>query len=203
MARKTKEEAEKTRQLLLDAAEDMFLEKGVAATSLEDIARHAGMTRGAVYWHFENKQALFDAMHERVKLPLEESFEHVLIAPDPLAALEQHCIYVLVHLTKDIRAQKVMTILALKCEENDANQSNVERQCQKRNEYVERSRKIFAQAKKEGKLADGISAEAAAIGLHAYIWGLLNDFLRSNQPYDMAKMAKSFIGTYFRGIIAE
>jgi len=48
MARRTKAEAAATREALIDAAEEMFMEHGVARTSLEQIARHAGMTRGAV-----------------------------------------------------------------------------------------------------------------------------------------------------------
>jgi len=50
MARKTKEEAEKTRQLLLDCALTVFLRKGYSATTLNDIAEEANLTRGAVYW---------------------------------------------------------------------------------------------------------------------------------------------------------
>ena len=62
--RRTKEEAEQTRQAILDAAEALFLTNGVARTSLEMIARECGVTRGAVYWHFQNKRALLDALAE-------------------------------------------------------------------------------------------------------------------------------------------
>ena len=48
--RRTKEQAEQTRTSILASAEILFLEKGVAHTSLEHIAKHAGVTRGAVYW---------------------------------------------------------------------------------------------------------------------------------------------------------
>ena len=76
MARRTKEEALATRHKLLDAAEHLFQSQGVSRTSLQDIARRAGATRGAVYWHFKDKADLFNAMMERVTLPLEESFNH-------------------------------------------------------------------------------------------------------------------------------
>ena len=55
MARRTKFEAEKTRNAILDAAEKVFYKRGVARTSLEQIARAAHVTRGAVYWHFHDK----------------------------------------------------------------------------------------------------------------------------------------------------
>lgn len=59
MARKTKQQAEETRQEILDAAIKTFSERGVSATSLADIAKSAGVTRGAIYWHFKNKVDLF------------------------------------------------------------------------------------------------------------------------------------------------
>jgi TetR/AcrR family acrAB operon transcriptional repressor len=62
MARKTKEEAAVTRESILMAALDLFTEKGYSSTTLVDIAKRIGMTRGAVYWHFENKQALLTAL---------------------------------------------------------------------------------------------------------------------------------------------
>ena len=61
----TKEHAEKTREDLLRAGLKMFSEKGFASTRLEDIAKEANVTRGAFYWHFQNKMDLFLALFER------------------------------------------------------------------------------------------------------------------------------------------
>ena len=57
--RKTKEEAYQTRCNLLVAALSVFYERGVAQASLDEIAKAAGVTRGALYWHFKNKEDLF------------------------------------------------------------------------------------------------------------------------------------------------
>lgn len=65
MVRKTKEEAAETRSRLLDTAEEVFLREGVTRTSLQRIAEAAGLTRGAIYWHFQDKADLFNAMMER------------------------------------------------------------------------------------------------------------------------------------------
>ena len=62
MARKTKEEADKTRRAILEASFEVFVQKGFARATLEDVARKAGVTRGAVYWHFRDKTALFSAL---------------------------------------------------------------------------------------------------------------------------------------------
>ena len=60
--RRTKQDAMQTREAILDAAETLFYEQGVAGTTLSHIAASAGLTRGAIYWHFSNKLELFRAM---------------------------------------------------------------------------------------------------------------------------------------------
>ena len=61
------EYAESTRRALLDSATRLFAEKGFAATSLDEVAADARVTKGAVYHHFSNKQALFEAAAERLE----------------------------------------------------------------------------------------------------------------------------------------
>ena len=73
MVRRTKEDAEITRNRLLDAAQEVFDMKGVTGASLSDVAQAAGLTRGAIYWHFENKVDLFNAMLRRTTLPFEQA----------------------------------------------------------------------------------------------------------------------------------
>ncbi len=58
MARKTKQQALETRQHILDVAMRLFSQQGVSATSLAQIAQAAGVTRGAIYWHFKDKSDL-------------------------------------------------------------------------------------------------------------------------------------------------
>ena len=60
--KRTAEEAAKTRTDLLDAALAVFSQKGYSATRLQDIAAMAGVTRGAIYHHFQNKAGLFEAL---------------------------------------------------------------------------------------------------------------------------------------------
>ena len=53
---------QRTRQRLLNGARDVFLKTGYQGATLDDIAAAAGFTKGALYWHFPNKQALFLAL---------------------------------------------------------------------------------------------------------------------------------------------
>src|SRR4051795_9854827 len=62
---------EDTREKLLDAAAEVFAEKGYANTSMDDVAAAAGMTKGALYWNFDGKESLFHTLlEERVYGPL-------------------------------------------------------------------------------------------------------------------------------------
>jgi AcrR family transcriptional regulator len=77
--RRTKEEAEETKQKIINAAVELFETNGYNATRIEDIAEKTGMTRGAVYWHFKNKDDLFVSIFElfekRLDRLLDESKE--------------------------------------------------------------------------------------------------------------------------------
>lgn len=70
MARKKKEEAQKTRQQLIEAAIGLFATRGVANTTLADIADAAQLTRGAVYWHFSSKAEIFNAISSQTNIEL-------------------------------------------------------------------------------------------------------------------------------------
>ncbi len=75
MSRSNRERTEQTRQALMDAARRLFIEKGYAETATPDIVAAAGMTRGALYHHFEDKKALFRAVIEREAADVAEEIE--------------------------------------------------------------------------------------------------------------------------------
>lgn len=62
MARRTKEEAQHTRETILTAALDTFCEKGYSRTTFDEIAKKINLTKGAVYWHFKNKPDIIKAL---------------------------------------------------------------------------------------------------------------------------------------------
>ncbi|MEY8013750.1 TetR/AcrR family transcriptional regulator [Mycobacterium servetii] len=81
------EYAEQTRQALLDAAAAAFAERGFAATSIADIAATARVTKGAVYHHFPDKRALFEAVLNRCDEAAQaQVFDAVARYPDDLWA---------------------------------------------------------------------------------------------------------------------
>ena len=79
---------ERTRALLLDAAEDVFAEKGFTPATLDDIARTAGYTKGAIYNHFATKEDLFLAVSDRYWRRYFDNFAEVLSAATEVGARE-------------------------------------------------------------------------------------------------------------------
>jgi AcrR family transcriptional regulator len=100
MVRRTKEAAAETREQLLEAAERVFRKRGVTRTSLARIAATAGVTRGAVYWHFRDKVDLFDAMCARATSPMHALLDRASedARAGALATLRTICLQALVHL---------------------------------------------------------------------------------------------------------
>jgi len=80
--RRTKAEAEQTRNDILKAALILFDEQGYAQTTLSTIARKAKVTRGAIYWHFENKEEILAALAQAQFAELNSQINAAIAAPD-------------------------------------------------------------------------------------------------------------------------
>lgn len=113
MARKTKAEAALTRDRIVACARQVFSRDGVTNTSLEQVAKEAGVTRGAVYWHFRNKADLFMAVRLQTGMLLRFG-EH--LAGDPLQRLESGMQAAFARLESDPQARETYEVMLWKCE---------------------------------------------------------------------------------------
>lgn len=195
MARCTKEEAQETRNRILDAAEDVFHEQGVARTSLADIAAAADVTRGAIYWHFRNKSDLFDAMCERIRLPVETMVQASAdqSADDPLGQLRATCLHVLREAAGNAHARKVFGILFHRCEYIDAADLIMSRQQESFHGCTDNIERILKNAVAKKQLPAELDTRLAANLFHASWSGLLNNWLFSPGSFDLARDAEKFV----------
>ncbi|WP_281320799.1 TetR family transcriptional regulator [Iodidimonas sp. MBR-22] len=202
MVRRTKQEAYETRENLLDAAERVFMERGVSRTSLEQIAQAAGVTRGALYWHFENKSDLFNAMVDRVRMPMERSFYQLLDSTDSLDDLQALCINCLIDMHHDEQMRRVYTILLLKCEYVADMAGLVEREHTARAEVIRSLTDFFARLHGNGRIlpAAGASPRTLALGLYGLMRGLHTDYLRAPDEYDIEQDAAFLVGHFFTAL---
>ncbi len=179
MVRRTKQDAQETRERLLDTAEQVFLAQGLSRSSLQTIAAAAGLTRGAIYWHFADKLALFDAMMARVDLPMEQALAtaeaSALRQPgaDPLLALRALALEPFALMQRDPRAKRVFTILMHRTEFVGELAPLAQRNDGAVSDCLLRMQRLFQAAQDAGVLAAGLNPQTAATALLAMIDGLL------------------------------
>lgn len=206
MVRRTKEDALATRHKLLDAAEHLFQAQGVSRTSLQDIARRAGATRGAVYWHFKDKADLFNAMMERVTLPLEKTFQDQLGLEgreghtDPLARIRSGVSEALLRIASDPQTRRVFEVATHKVEYVGELQAVRLRHLKSRSDFLEQVERGFQAATRHHALELPVSTAAAAQGLHAIIDGLIQSWLLESADFDLVSLGRDVVEVYLRGL---
>jgi TetR/AcrR family acrAB operon transcriptional repressor len=205
MARRTKEDALVTRDLLLDAAERVFQRRGVSRTSLQEIAQEAGLTRGAIYWHFENKADVFDAMLQRVTLPMVANFNRQpeAEAAEPLLHLRRNVATAFHQTVHDQQVRRVFEIASHKVEYVDELQALRERHIAEREECMGDLHRLLALAVQRDQLAPATPVRVAAIGLHALIDGLMHNWLLEPQAFDLEAVGAQALDAYLAGLAAR
>ncbi|CAD6539870.1 TetR family transcriptional regulator [Paraburkholderia sabiae] len=195
MVRRTKEEAQETRTRILDAAEQVFSEKGVSRTSLADIAQTAGVTRGAIYWHFANKGELFTEMFDRVLLPLDE-LKAASVDPneaDPLGRLIDICTVCLRDTANDPHRRRVFDILFHKCEFVEEMGPVMARYQNTMREGLTNIQTCMRNAISKGQLPADMNVPVAASMVHAFISGSLKDMLFVPEVLDFGRHARQMV----------
>jgi TetR/AcrR family acrAB operon transcriptional repressor len=202
MARRTKEDALVTRNLLLDAAERVFQRRGVSRTSLQEIAQEAGLTRGAIYWHFENKADVFDAMLQRVTLPMTTQFndQPEAEAADPLQHLRRNVATAFHQTVHDLQVQRVFEIASHKVEYVDELQALRERHIAERDACMGDLDRLLALAVERDQLPAGTPVRLAAIGLHALIDGLMHNWLLHPESFDLEAVGVQALDVHLVGL---
>ena len=179
MARKTKEEALKTREAIVDAAVQVFSVQGVSRTTLANIAKQAGVTRGAIYWHFKNKEDLLSALWEQLLLPFEplSRASETPEEPDPLGKLQQTYISFFTRLKEDPQLLKIYQILISKCETvEDTGTLHLHRvNCHM--EGQKKIEKILRNAIAQGQLPADLDVRLGSIATIAFIDGLVANWI--------------------------
>jgi len=179
LVRRTKDEALETRDRILDVAERVFSERGVTRTSLADIAEAAGVTRGAIYWHFKDKADLFCSMIARVTMPMESpacQADHHTSA-DPLGSIRDMMVGILRRTSEDPQARRVFHIVFHKCEHVDEMKPVWLRFNEMRTSCLLRIEKGLRAAVAKGHLPRTVDARQAAVGLRALLDGLVSNWV--------------------------
>ncbi|RJX32777.1 MAG: TetR family transcriptional regulator [Oxalobacter sp.] len=187
MARNTKEKAQETRERIIDAATDVFYENGVSNTSLNGVAQAAGVTRGAIYWHFKNKADLFDAMCNRVREPIYALVEEVSSekTTDPLGQLLIMGSAFRRSVVENHNFRKVMTIIYHRYEATDADDPILLYQRDWLMHTRESTKRILANAIAKNQLPHDLDLRLGALMLQTTFSGLMSNWLLMPDSFDL------------------
>lgn len=194
MARKKKEEAQKTRQQLIEAAIGQFATRGVANTTLTDIADAARVTRGAIYWHFSSKSEIFNAIWEQ-QIPLREIIRDRLSLSDdadPLLMLREQFIASLQYIARDPRQCALLQILYHKCEFN----SDMISECEIRNRIginYDYLRGTLEQCISRKVISPSVNIELALIVFHGFFSGVIKNWLMNSDSFNLYQQAPALV----------
>ena len=195
MARKTKQQAQETRQHILDVALRLFSRQGVSSTSLAEIAKAAGVTRGAIYWHFKNKSDLFSEIWELSESNIGElEIEYQAKFPDdPLSVLREILVHLLEATVTEERRRLLMEIIFHKCE--FVGEMAVVQQAQRSIcvESYDRIEQTLAHCIKAKMLPGNLMTRRAAILMRGYISGIMENWLFAPQSFDLKKEARDYV----------
>ena len=177
MVRQTKENAEITRQRIIDAAREVFLSRGVSRTSMEQIAAQAGVTRGAIYWHFSNKTELFSALREQVLLPLIDRMDDSLLVEnndDPLGQIGKFLSGTIDALNESSDTRQTFEIMMVKCEYVEEISAVLEQTLYNCERIAKKIEQLYERAKTKGQLKPTDSPAILAMDTHLFFSGLIH-----------------------------
>ena len=197
--RRSKADAEVTRARVLDAAGKLFAIQGITRTRLTDVASEAGVTRGAIYWHFKDKEALIEAMMDSVGAPTDAALEalsntqkHEIVSLNML----KEVIVDAFERTNQLPALEQITRFVFRyslCNESESltNRINSDRKLAINN------------AQKAELVRADLSAECLAIHIHTHIIGLFHHHLSAPPPRLSAEYVATSLDLLFEGIKAK
>lgn len=204
MARKNKADAQITRDHLLDAAEHLFQLQGVSRTTLQQIAEHAGMTRGAIYWHFKDKAELFHAMIERVHLPFDEIIKELQedLSHNPLSRLQHILTRGLELIQNDEHTLRVFEIVCLKVEANDEMSAVMVKREESRQAFIALIEKEISSAIQAQLIRADQHPHLIALAYHSMLDGLIYNWMLKPENFNLMQAGQVASQIFIDGLLA-
>lgn len=175
--RRTREDAEKTKQAILDAAIKVFNRRGVARATLAEVAKAAHVTRGAVYWHFKDKNDLFTCLYETMTRSLNvrpEDYASRTYAT--LAAFKEDIYRYFQSFETDHRFHMFMNVLYSRVEYIDELQPIIETEKGKQRAMVNAFEKALTALQSNGEINSQINCHRIALILYAVMDGIVDSW---------------------------
>ncbi|GER90487.1 DNA-binding transcriptional repressor AcrR [Dictyobacter vulcani] len=199
--RKTKEDAAITRKRLLDAALESFHTHGYAATTLEDIARRAGITRGAIQWHFGSKADLFNTLvrecYQRVAIQFQAIYTQ---GGTPLQALRRILLSWLTYPEQDADFRIMLELTLLKTEVSPELAEGMQEKIAGNRSSIQFFAGLIQQGITAGEIRSDVRPEVAATAALGIINGMTSLWLVDPTAFSLQSYAEDTVDLFLQGI---
>ncbi|MBN1577122.1 MAG: helix-turn-helix transcriptional regulator [Chitinispirillaceae bacterium] len=183
------------------AAEKEFCQRGFVAANMDNIAKAAGMTKGAIFWHYESKVGLFKAIIKRATARIKAIFQETFSASEPTLILEK-CKEVFKRIKKD-NAFNVLLVLSDTDKAKDI-PKDVLLECNKDiSEIMKEAVQRLSEAKKSGELRADTDVQNILITMILIMSGFakIKEFRSLIDPIGRNIDDESVINTIFNGLL--
>ena len=190
--RRTKEDAEQTRLKIIAAALELFSKNGYSNTTLAMIADEAGFSRGPIYWHFKNKDELFQAVLGFSQQPLEQLISQSLgMADQPRSALEHFISEWFRLLLEDRWHRQSFEILLNKTEFTEQMADTLKRERKLTRDIVKLLEQLI-EAADSGDPPAPAKSHSRALFLYASLMGITHSWLFSPELFSLKSQQALF-----------
>lgn len=203
--RRTKEDAEQTRQAILESAMDIFYEKGYSKTTFDEIAKRINLTKGAVYWYFRNKPDIVAALiNDFVQKHIKRLEEFRAGKEENLDILADMMLLAYHHMKKNPLEYKFIFFITCQMEWSEAILVKIRPLVEQTSEI---SRKLMTDTllklKKNKKIKDDADVESITEILQAMWMGLLENYLAKRMTLDFEQIVRQGFNLIFNSIKTE
>ncbi len=201
--KKTKEEAEQTRVAIIKSALKIFSKMGYSGTKLTDIAKNAGVTKGAIYWNFKSKMDLFKQMIRESSKDINKELSKIIFSADsPLKKIERILKYLLKLLYLDENYRLVEEITWQKTELTSEFDDFMKEQTKNIDELKELLLYLIAKGKKKGEITKDFDDETIALSIISYLSGVEGFWLSNKSLFSLEEKCDEMVDFFLRSLQA-
>jgi len=199
--RRTKEEAAVTRATVLKAALSVFSAKGYAAATLDDVAKAAKVTRGAIYWHFKGKADLYNTLVEEMSARGTSIMQQAVAEGGTLIDILRRVFVNQCALIEDDKeARSVMELALFKTGLDPDLEDGRKKQIESGNALIAGIADALKMGVSQGILRDDIDPTDMARAFIAFENGAIQQWLASPKSFSLKKSAESFAEILIKGL---
>lgn len=204
MARKTKEETEQTRKNIINAALELFHETGYARTTLEQIARKAGVTRGAIYWHFKDKVDLFLGLKEEMELSAGMRLEDLLLwSVDSLDDVQEGIMRFLHRIEEDERFGRYVEMVLYRAEFTEELTPVLRQYRDRCGRVQQKDEEDLVRLQQAGKVGIGVDCHQAALGIRFLVMGSIHTWLLDREQFSLTEKGGALLSDFLVSLRPE